>query len=876
MKRQFQNSKHIFRPRPMGATRLSACILSLAALLTIASPAHAAKPIGGIAVLLPPFLGQQKPQPVLPNVQPFDILGFIQSATLDTPCNQTTCDYMAGGWMELNGLKIRVPKNTIFQFPATGMSWADMFKNAPAPYLAQGQSGLAMSDTPKPLATTEVHVIGNRVVNPATGRDEYVAGLIFIAQQALNGGTGIINAIDYSKCTAGVPCMPDVWVGSTLAARTGARFRMNTPNGIYGAPDANLAAGLVDIRFTADEGNPTMVARTGYPMCLPRIDPAVGNDSLCPTWNRPVDPFTGAYSYNFTMSAAAAGAPDANGVTHQAGYPNTTVHPDPFEQAPYAVGDVVTYAGNLIQDAPCLPGAPLSSCQYISAHTVGAELGIYTAPSTWPAYVFQGSFLLGVGGVPNPLFPQEALEKIFGDFFSTDSSQLVDMYAEDVNSTTGAVTHRFFSTADPFGPPLGGLKGRARFRSVIGNYLPPPRFLAVATRALTGGQPIDTILPTARLTANGLKAGFYTAPIFDYIFAENLVLGAQQIPITFQEFPFLTNGMGPYTPWNQVDSLPVANVGQLDPWPGLSAPPQLPNSTGMSLVQAPVANAGSPQTVPQGSLVTLSGAGSSDSNLPAMQMIYTWEQMSGPPVSLQNVNNMQPLQTFFAPAMAPGAAPVTLSFQLAVCNGATCGGVSTVSITVMAAVNASSVTLSSSKTLNIVPGTDTVTLTAVTTCGGVCATPVTFAQTAGPVQTLTVLDANHRSFKAILPAGTRLPAMLTFTAKQTNAGTTSTATINVFVGADTVTVTLVVYKLSRSSLAVNVNTNALPKGAAVITVTPLVNKKVSGPGVVCTYDPAGDTYNIGFEAFTVNPVPDSVRITSNYGANIVAPVTSVR
>jgi len=506
---------------------------------------------------------------------------------------------------------------------------------------------------------------------------------------------------------------------------------------------------------------------------------------------------------------------------------------------------------------------------------VGAELGIYTAPATWPAYVFQGSFLLGVGGVPNPLFPQEALEKIFGDFFTTDSSQLVDLYGEDVNSTTGAVTHRFYSTADPFGPPLGGLRGRARFRTVIGNYLPPPRFAAVATRSLTGGAPIDSILPTARLTANGLIAGFYTAPIFAYGFAENLVLGAQQIPITFQEFPFLANGMGPYTPWN-TDLAPVANVGQLDPWPGLSAPPQLANSTGMSLVQAPIANAGPPQAVPQGSLVTLSGAGSSDSNLPVMQLIYTWQQVSGPPVSLQNVNNMQPLQTFVAPALALGAAPVTLSFQLAVCNGVTCGGTSSVNITVMAAAGAPSVSLSSSKTFNIVPVTDTVILTAVATCGGVCGTPVTFAQTSGPVQTLTALDANHRSFKAILPAGTALPAMLTFTAKQTSAGSTSTATLNVFVGADTITVTLVTYKQARSTLAVAAKTNALPKGVAVLTVTPMVNKKVIGPGVVCTYDPAGDTYNIGFEAFIVNPLPDSVRITSSYGANIVAPVTVIR
>src|SRR5471032_1240440 len=95
---------------------------------------------------------------------------------------------------------------------------------------------------------------------------------------------------------------------------------------------------------------------------------------------------------------------------------------------------------------------------YISAHTVVAEIGAYTAPGTWPAYVYAEQFVFGVGGNANPIFPQEAVEKIFGDFFSTDFSQLVDIYSEDVNSTTGTTSHRFYGTSDPFGPPLGGLK----------------------------------------------------------------------------------------------------------------------------------------------------------------------------------------------------------------------------------------------------------------------------------------------------------------------------------------------------------------------------------------------------------------------------------
>src|ERR1051325_3394256 len=549
MKRNFENLK-LFRARPMGTNRLRLCLLSFAALAMMAPMANAAKP-GGVPVLLPPFVPTQKPQPTLPAVMPFDVTGFMQSATVDTPT-----DYFSAGWVEINGQRIRVPRNTLFQMPASGMTWAELFMNAPAPYKALNQTGLALSDTPKPLTDYEIHVIGNRVVNPGTGRDEYVAGLIYIAQNSLQAGQGVINAIDYSRCTPGVACMPDIWVGTALGSKTGSRVRLNTPNGVYGGVDPTA-----DARFTADEENPTMVTRTAYPMCVPRFDPAVTNDSLCPQWNRPRDPFTGAYAVNFTFPAAPAGAPDTNGITHQVGYPNPTVKPDPFEQAPMEVGDYITYTGNLIQDAACVAGAPMSTCQYISAHTVVVELGLYTAPGAWPAYVAASEFVFGVGGTPNPIFPQEALEKIFGDFFTTDSSQLVDFYSEDINSTTGDTTHRFYGTADPFGPPLGGLKGRARFRVTIGNFLPPTRNMALASRTLTRGAPLDSVLPNARLAANGMIAGFYTAPQFGFIFPENRILGSLQIPFTFQEFPFLTNGSGPYVPFNSADGLPVGTLG---------------------------------------------------------------------------------------------------------------------------------------------------------------------------------------------------------------------------------------------------------------------------------------------------------------------------
>ncbi len=49
--------------------------------------------------------------------------------------------------------------------------------------------------------------------------------------------------------------------------------------------------------WTADTDNPSIAASTGFPVCLPRVDPAVELDVLCPDYNRPVDtsgkPLTG-------------------------------------------------------------------------------------------------------------------------------------------------------------------------------------------------------------------------------------------------------------------------------------------------------------------------------------------------------------------------------------------------------------------------------------------------------------------------------------------------------------------------------------------------------------------------------------------------------
>ena len=63
--------------------------------------------------------------------------------------------------------------------------------------------------------------------------------------------------------------------------------------------------------------------------------------------------------------------------------------------------------------------------------------------------------------------------------------------------------------------------------------------------------------------------------------------------------------------------------------------------------------------------------------------------------------------------------------------------------------------------------------------------------------------ATTTRFTATSPAGTPLPAILTFTDKVTDsAGRTATDIIGIFVGADTITATNVTYAISKSRLQV--------------------------------------------------------------------------
>ncbi len=580
-------------------------------------------------------VGPQAQVTSLQTVSPFDIVGFIEAATVNPSVTDT---FSGGGTITVNGTVVTVPKNTLLQMPAFALTWQEVFTLAPAPY-GPTQSGLAMADVPTPLTTYEVHVQGNRV------GDTYIAGLMFMSQQSLNSGAGFINFIDYTK--------GEMRVGGIIGnGATGARVRINDPIGKFGP------ASHIDDRFTIDEDNPTIRSETGYPMCLPRTNPALSDDPKCPQVNRPKGT-DGNYRTIFTMDALPFDGSAPTGT-------------NPLLMAPFEVGDYVDYNGNLTAEVDAL-GAPvidpLTGKQgiYVNAWGIVNNVGLLTAPGTQPVYTVIEVMLLGVAGAPNPNLPQEATVRTRIEGFTTDPTSYISLFATDVDACTGAQSLRYYAT---LGVDNIAVLGRWRWRPTQEKpFLPPSRMLTAISE---NGIYYDPLSFTAATpggvpgTPSGLLAGFYTAPNFDFLFPEALGIGNPQVPNNFQDFPFLTSGSGPY-PGPGAPGV----LGQLSPWPGASAPPT-PICSGPAGTAAfyPIVDAGIDQSVAPSTKVMLDGLNSKDTTQPTpLPLSFVWKNTDAsgnalvpPTVTLSSA--FSPTPTFTAPAV-----PTTLYFTLTVSNG---------------------------------------------------------------------------------------------------------------------------------------------------------------------------------------------------------------
>ncbi|MGZ4994543.1 MAG: PKD domain-containing protein [Methylobacter sp.] len=628
------------------------------------------------ALLLPGFFAAAGAYAATPPTPQFDVLGFIQEATLDTagaictpgndPVTGKLSDRLRGGTMMVNGQKLIIPCNTLLQLPAATMTWGDLFDpvmskpvsegidpNNPglttllgtAPVQPTGQTGLALSDALMPFPSFEVRAQGN-VVN-----GQYIVGLIVpITQQGLNAMSGLISYIDYTTGAfrvGGIANDPACAADIKAATCSGALVQVNDPVGRWGKKHSP------DPRFSGDFENSTVSATTGIPVCIPRVAPPA-IDALCPLKNRPIngssfgsDPFLGPQDplKIFTMPSPSQAAADPT-------------LPDPTKQVPMMVGDQVDIAGTLFKIDPLGPETAVNT--YISAHTLGDNLGIFTQPGIPPAYVGVEDLLIGTNGAAVQGINQEASTRLTVVGFTSDPTRSVNIYAQDVNACTGQESLRLLATTDPSTQPI---KGRFVHRVLGGTFMPPTRNYVMKSQT----QSVDptTGLPIDLTVANGIVAGQFLLPNFEYIFPENHTIGDPFLPMNFQDLPFLAQGSGPVDGFGTATTSPI--LSQLDPWPGSVIPTKATCAAGGV---APIISAGTATTVLSGASVTLGGTMTQDPNggVPTI----AWTAPAG--ITLTNASTLTP--SFTAPTVTTST-PFT--FQLTVTDAF---GASTASVVV--------------------------------------------------------------------------------------------------------------------------------------------------------------------------------------------------
>lgn len=515
----------------------------------------------------------------------FGQAGFIQAATIDTPG-----DSMSGGTLTINGIKMIVPRNSVVQFPANTLGWGDLFSSLvsnpvydttgvptePTLTIPAGTTGLALVDNPNQSLGTSPYlpfnaiVLGNIDLKNSTGHGAgaYIVGLILpIGQDLGNGGAGFITCIDYAKGRFEVggtlSTTPPFACGPTA---TGTVVEINDPLGRYGW------AHSPDPRWSVDPDNPTIASGNGYPMCLPRVAPPT-IDPDCPIFNRPLnlagDPFLPLGAPLTVVNMPASNAPG-------------TTTPDPWRQAPLMVGDYVAYAGVLYKNVPNAainPGVPWNQQTYISANTVSPDkVEIITRPcpsgtappctgTVGPAYMQLARMVIGTGGTSLTVLPNATLGIAGGTIplpeprnnivitgFVTDSSQLVDIFAVDIDPNSGNETHRLLGTVlpEPGFPGGRGNKGRFRFDVGKGSFGNRTRVYMAQSRHGTVQVPNQT--RAIHPPQGGLLSGQYHAPMFTFQFAD-APPGFPIIPQNFNNMPFLTQGeggnpsKGPLTPF---------------------------------------------------------------------------------------------------------------------------------------------------------------------------------------------------------------------------------------------------------------------------------------------------------------------------------------
>lgn len=260
--------------------------------------------------------------------------------------------------------------------------------------------------------------------------------------------------------------------------------------------------------------------------------------------------------------------------------------------------------------------------------------------------------------------------------YTSDPNAAVTVYAIDVDPCTGEETERSVGAASY---KRGDVRNKWEWRA------------ATTTTSKYTREYVLRLSTGEKLTDNKINAGRYVQPVLEFLFPEANVPGIVPPVNDFSNFPFLAQGLG----YDNQGNL----WGQLNPWPGASAPAtkscapysppastsstaasassaaasstasgssdsstsatSIPSSSSSAAASTPTVAVGGTQTSRPGVVVKLGFNVTNQAEFGTNDLTYSWTQVSGPSVTLSSNTAASPSLT--APS---GTAKATYIFNI--------------------------------------------------------------------------------------------------------------------------------------------------------------------------------------------------------------------
>ncbi|KAH7391282.1 hypothetical protein BKA64DRAFT_710191 [Cadophora sp. MPI-SDFR-AT-0126] len=302
---------------------------------------------------------------------------------------------------------------------------------------------------------------------------------------------------------------------------------------------------------------------------------------------------------------------------------------------PIRVGDYIEYSGIQVGGETIVYGMVVN----IDIQTSGSQ----------PGYVRVEDALIGVQDASPTV--EAARHRFVG--LASRSDLPITIFAVDEDPCTGEESERLVATTNVVASARNKWEVKIQRGTNVGLFTRNYRI---------------KIGDTAITTGDGISAGTYVQPVTEWIFPELVTPGGTPPPLDFSNIGPLKNGFG------EVDG---QVFGQLNPWPGATAPSvaacapptstpvtpptppddTVPGSPANPVPVAIVANAGADRRVLAGTFVSLSASLNTSQSTPGLlpaDLTYAWSQIAGLTTGITIANPTSATPSFVAPMVAAG------------------------------------------------------------------------------------------------------------------------------------------------------------------------------------------------------------------------------